>query len=49
MAWFTTSDWNEFVAIREEVLLSFMEVVEKAGTSFAFPSQTVYLRQARAA
>jgi len=49
MAWFTTSDWNEFVAIREEVLLSFMEVVEKAGTSFAFPSQTVYLREARAA
>ena len=45
MAWFTTADWNEFVAIREEILLSFMEVVEKAGASFAFPSQTVYVRQ----
>jgi len=46
MAWFTTSDWNEFVAIREGILLQFMEVVEKAGTSFAFPSQTVYVKQA---
>lgn len=45
MAWFTTSDWNEFMAIREEVLLAFMQVVESAGASFAFPTQTVYVRQ----
>jgi MscS family membrane protein len=43
MAWFTTSDFNEFQLIRQEVLLQFMDVVEKAGTSFAFPTQTVHL------
>lgn len=43
MAWFTTSDWSEFQLIRQEVLLSFMDVVESAGTSFAFPTTTVHL------
>ena len=42
-AWFQTADWNEFQGIRQEVLLAFMEVVEQAGTSFAFPTQTVHL------
>jgi MscS family membrane protein len=48
MAWFTTSDWAEFQAIRQDVLLSFMKVVESAGTSFAFPTRTVHLASARA-
>jgi MscS family membrane protein len=48
MAWFTTSDWAEFQAIRQDVLLSFMKVVESAGTSFAFPTRTVHLTSARA-
>ena len=48
MAWFTTSDWAEFQAIREDVLLSFMGVVESVGTSFAFPTRTVHLAGARA-
>ena len=43
MAWFQTSDWNEFQAIRQEVLLSFMHVVEEAGSSFAFPTRTLHL------
>lgn len=43
MAWFQTPDWGEFQAIRQEVLLAFMEVVEAAGTSFAFPTSTVHL------
>src|SRR5262249_20346898 len=43
MAWFSTQDWNEFQAIRQEVLLSFMDVVESAGTTFAFPTRTVHL------
>jgi MscS family membrane protein len=43
MAWFVTTDWNEFLAIRQDVLLAFMSVVERAGTSFAFPTQTVHL------
>lgn len=46
MAWFKTADWGEFQLIRQEVLLQFMEVVEKAGSSFAFPTQTVHLGEA---
>ena len=46
MAWFLTSDWGEFQAIREQVLLQFMEVVEAAGTSFAFPTTTVHVASA---
>ena len=36
-----TRDANEFNAIREDLLLRIMEIVVKAGTAFAFPSQTV--------
>ena len=43
MAWFKTSDWAEFQAIREQVLLQFMDVVEAAGSSFAFPTTTVHV------
>jgi MscS family membrane protein len=43
MAWFMTPEWGEFQLIRQEVLLQFMEVVEGAGTSFAFPTRTVHL------
>lgn len=47
MAWFETADYQEFLAIRQGLLLRFLEVVEKAGTSFAYPTQTVELRDAR--
>jgi MscS family membrane protein len=49
MAWFRTSDWNEFCDIRTEVFLRFLEVVERAGTSFAFPTRTVHLATGRSA
>lgn len=45
MAWFQTSDWDEFTALRQEVLLRFMEIVEAAGTSIAFPTRTVVLQR----
>ncbi len=45
MAWFQTSDWSEFLGFRQEVLLAFMDVVEKAGSAFAFPTQTVHVVQ----
>lgn len=48
MAWFATNDWNEFMLIRQDILLSFMKVVETAGTSFAFPTRTVHLAGAKA-
>jgi MscS family membrane protein len=43
VAWFQTTDWNEFTAIRQELFLRFMEIVEQAGTTFAFPTRTVHL------
>lgn len=45
MCWFLVKDFEEFKQVREEVLLQFMEVVEKAGSSFAFPTRTVHLVQ----
>jgi MscS family membrane protein len=38
-----TRDANEFAAIREDLLLRIMDIVEKSGSGFAFPSQTLYL------
>src|SRR5688572_17059147 len=41
--WFMTEDYAEFQAIRQEVLLGFLGVVERAGTSLAFPTQTLHV------
>jgi MscS family membrane protein len=38
-----TSDYNDFLAIQEDILLRIMAVVKQAGTGFAFPSRTLYL------
>ena len=38
-----TRDFNEFHAIREDVFLRMSEIVKTSGSSFAFPSQTLYL------
>jgi MscS family membrane protein len=38
-----TRDFNEFHAIREDVLLRMSDIVKKSGSSFAFPSQTLYM------
>ncbi|MBZ5666560.1 MAG: mechanosensitive ion channel family protein [Acidobacteriia bacterium] len=37
-----TRDYAEFTAIREDLLLRIMDIVEKSGSGFAFPSQTLY-------
>jgi len=37
-----TQDWGEFTAIREDMLLRIMDIVEKSGTGFALPARTVY-------
>ena len=39
----TTRDWNEFYAIQEDLFLRVGEIVDESGTSFAFPSQTLYV------
>jgi len=38
-----TQDFSEFLTIKEDILLRIMDIVDAAGTSVAFPSQTVYL------
>jgi MscS family membrane protein len=38
-----TRDANEFAAVREDLLLRIMEIVERSGTGLAIPSQTLYL------
>ncbi len=43
MAWFQTPNWDEFLLIRQDVLLQLIEVVEKAGCTFAFPARRVHL------
>jgi MscS family membrane protein len=44
-AWFETTDYAEFTGIRQELLLTFMEVVEGAGTSFALPTRAVHVTE----
>jgi len=38
-----TPDFNEFAAIREDLLLRIMEMISASGTSLALPSRTLYL------
>lgn len=42
-AYVATTNFDEFLQVREDVFLRLMDIVEKAGTGFAFPSQTLYL------
>ena len=42
-AYLFARDWNHFLEMQEDLLLKVMEIVEKAGTEIAFPSQTMYL------
>jgi len=40
-----TKNWAEWLAIKEELAMACMEIIERAGTSFAFPSRTLYMQQ----
>jgi MscS family membrane protein len=42
-AYVDTSDWNDFLGVREDIYLRIMDIIEASGTGFAFPSQTLYL------
>jgi small-conductance mechanosensitive channel len=44
-AYVRTADFNEFLGIREDLMLRIIDIVERAGASFAIPSQIVYLRR----
>ncbi len=38
-----TRDMAEFTAVREDILLRLMQIIDDAGTAFAYPSQTIHL------
>ena len=38
-----TSNWKTYMDIRQEIQLEIMKIVEANGSSFAFPSQSVYV------
>jgi MscS family membrane protein len=40
-----TQDFNEFAAVREDLLLRMMDLVEDSGTDLARPSQTLYVNR----
>ena len=42
MAWFQTSDYESFLHTRHRLLLGFLSIVERHGSSVAFPSRTIY-------
>lgn len=41
-AYVRTPDFNEYLAIQEDLLLRIMDIVDESGTGFAFPSTTTY-------
>ena len=43
VAYILTRDFNEYAAVREDVLLRIMDVIENSGGVLALPSQTLYL------
>ena len=42
-AYVRTADFNRFLAVREDLLLSIAEIVEAAGTTFAHPTEFLFL------
>lgn len=38
-----TADWNEFLAVQEDIIMRILKIVDEAGTALALPSQTLYL------
>jgi MscS family membrane protein len=45
LSYILTRDFNEFAAIREDLLLRIMDVMEDSGGGLALPGQTLYLRR----
>lgn len=41
-AYVSAADWVPFLEIQEQLLLGVLDIVERAGTALAYPSQTLY-------
>jgi MscS family membrane protein len=46
VAYINARDWPHFLEIQEHLLFQVIEIVERAGTAIAFPSQTLYVESA---
>jgi MscS family membrane protein len=46
-AYFFATDWDRFLDAQQELLLGLMDVVEKAGTRIAIPTQTLQIAEGR--
>ena len=44
MAFAATTDYQQFMRIKEDLILATKKIVADAGTDFAFPSRTIYLQ-----
>ncbi|HEY9130075.1 MAG TPA: mechanosensitive ion channel family protein [Sulfurovum sp.] len=44
-AFTNTANWERYLNIREDIHLKIMKIVEDHGSSFAFPSQSLYVEQ----
>jgi len=45
LSYILTRDFNEYAAIREDLLLRMMDIMENSGGALALPSQTLYLKR----
>jgi MscS family membrane protein len=45
-AYVFATDWNQFLEIQEGLLFNIADIVTRAGTGIAFPSQTMYVENA---
>ncbi|MGD8502353.1 MAG: hypothetical protein PVH49_01995, partial [Syntrophobacterales bacterium] len=43
LAYVNSTDWAEFLGIREDIFLQIMDIIQASGSGFAFPSQTLYM------
>jgi MscS family membrane protein len=41
----STANWAKYLDIREDIHIKIMKIVEDNGSSFAFPSQSIYVEQ----
>ena len=41
----STSNWDKYLDIKEDIHLKIMHIIEDNGSSFAFPSQSIYMEQ----
>ncbi len=40
-----TANWDEYLKIREDINLKIIEIIQKNGSDFAFPSQSIYVEK----